>query len=392
MILLAEFSPPKTTPRDFMGNIRTENLEKDEIRSLTGLRGFAALWVFSLHATWGSEGGFFTQIARQGSLGVIIFFVLSGYILSFVYAEKFRSKQIGYFRFLQARFARIYPLHFSMLLFLLALTVFGLVKMPAKNNFYSFLLNLGLLQSWGFINPITWNEPAWSISTEFFAYLLFPFLILKVYRKSETVLLFSAVVAVSWIFFNPYFHMLRSFEGFGWVDLSGIQFNYGNSLLWCFFVFVSGMILFCTKDTAARRINTPYFFDACTLIGLAVLFYVSCNAAAMPKRDQIAAVAAILIVFGLSRDAGIGRLVFGNNISLFLGRISYSLYLSHEWVRYTAIQFIHPLPLWLNLVLALSVATLLHFFLERPARQFLRKKWTRKTIPLSNIQADTREA
>jgi peptidoglycan/LPS O-acetylase OafA/YrhL len=279
-----------------------------------------------------------------------------------------------------------------MLLFLLALTVFGFVKMPAKNNFYSFLLNLGLVQSWGFINTISWNETSWSISTEFFAYLLFPFLILKVYRKSKTALLFSAAVAVSWIFFNPYFHMLRLFEGFGWVDLSGIQFNYGNALFWWFFVFVSGVILFCIKDTVARWINTPYFFDACTLIGLVVLFYVSCNAAAMPRRDAIATVAAILIVFGLSRDAGIGRLVFGNSVSLFLGRISYSLYLSHEWVRYTAIQFIHPLPVWLNLAMALSVATLLHFFLERPARRLLRKKWTRKTIPLSDIQADTREA
>ena len=53
-----------------------------------------------------------------------------------------------------------------------------------SNNSYNFLLNVFLMQELGFTYLVSWNQPAWSISTEMFAYLLFPFLISFMQRLS----------------------------------------------------------------------------------------------------------------------------------------------------------------------------------------------------------------
>jgi peptidoglycan/LPS O-acetylase OafA/YrhL len=62
-----------------------------DIPALTGLRGFAAVWVLTRHYTNGTEGnGFWSDIAFHGGAnGVMIFFVLSGFILSHVYRNQF---------------------------------------------------------------------------------------------------------------------------------------------------------------------------------------------------------------------------------------------------------------------------------------------------------------
>src|SRR5687768_4766570 len=162
-----------------------------EISSLTGLRFVMAFWVLLYHAKDFSSGLFF-DLFRKGYLGVDFFFVLSGFILSYAYEKQFlestpEKKTFG--NYLRNRFARIYPVHFFTLIFsiifLNALRAWGglTYHMPYGELPFHFLL----LHAWGFINPLYWNDPSWSISAEWFAYILiFPlntFLIRKYGRK-----------------------------------------------------------------------------------------------------------------------------------------------------------------------------------------------------------------
>src|SRR6185437_5078025 len=84
--------------------------------ALTGLRGIAAIWVVLFHLFWPG----IDPVTRTGYLGVDIFFILSGFVLSHVYfcKEEFFTRS-GYRRFLLTRLARIYPLHLATLIFLL---------------------------------------------------------------------------------------------------------------------------------------------------------------------------------------------------------------------------------------------------------------------------------
>src|SRR4051794_5704247 len=129
---------------------------------------------------------------RSAWLLVDLFFVLSGIVMSLSYVEgdfgRFSLRE-----FMVRRLARVYPLHIVMLIanLLFRLLRIGLVMAgvvvaaPAAfevNNAYSFGLNVLLLHSMGFIDYLSWNAPSWSISVEFYTYLVFGLIVLLAQR------------------------------------------------------------------------------------------------------------------------------------------------------------------------------------------------------------------
>src|SRR4051812_26735215 len=120
-----------------------------EIRSHTALRGVAALFVVIYHfvpqlrPTLDVDS--YTHALSRGPLWVDFFFILSGYILCYVYAVRPGTGRRAATEFLWARIARIYPLHLATLLFL-AIFQFVLVKILHKEGqigeWYTFWLNL----------------------------------------------------------------------------------------------------------------------------------------------------------------------------------------------------------------------------------------------------------
>jgi peptidoglycan/LPS O-acetylase OafA/YrhL len=99
--------------------------------------------------------------------GVSFFFVMSGFILTYVYPDLPSTEDRN--RFLVTRIARIWPTH--LVAFLLSLALFPfLFRMP--NFLLAAAVNLTLIQSWLLIPGcgFTFDGPSWSISTEFFFY------------------------------------------------------------------------------------------------------------------------------------------------------------------------------------------------------------------------------
>ncbi|GAA1629159.1 acyltransferase family protein [Georgenia ruanii] len=172
------------------------------VHALTGVRILAALWVVLFHIR-GNLYSEFPEVQRwvgplldQGGLGVDLFYVLSGYVLVLNYGSRmgrrFQWDAAG--RFWWARLSRVWPAYFVTLLvaalwhgFLLATERPDPVA-PRDFTVLSFLRQTFLVVQWTEPDSdrLTWNGPAWTVSAEALAYLLFPVLVLVVYRLAAS--------------------------------------------------------------------------------------------------------------------------------------------------------------------------------------------------------------
>lgn len=162
------------------------------IKQLTGVRFIAAAWVVLYHyqpaiAAAGLLFPLLHEFLRVGSLGVDLFFALSGFILTHTYLNKigpkFTWKGAGHFLWL--RLARIYPAHFVMLnvagLAVLAASIAG--RSDADRSWlnpWSYIQQLLLIQEWGPNPQRGWNFVAWSLSMEWLAYIIFAFVLVLI--------------------------------------------------------------------------------------------------------------------------------------------------------------------------------------------------------------------
>jgi peptidoglycan/LPS O-acetylase OafA/YrhL len=147
---------------------------------LTSLRFFAAFYVLVFHSggpaltNSGRLPALLDNLLMNGYLGVTFFFVLSGFILTYVYYGKLTTQEETT-RYAAARFARVYPVYLLSLLLM--------VPFVSSTGFLHTLPQFILLQSWiplAFADGswvANWNMQAWTLSTELFFYLMFPWLI-----------------------------------------------------------------------------------------------------------------------------------------------------------------------------------------------------------------------
>lgn len=146
-------------------------MKRDQLHALTSLRFFAAAAIVLLHM----QGKIIPmQHDVRLGLGVSFFFVLSGFILTYVYRE-FQSHSI--WTFYRARFARLWPVH--LVTFVLA-AAFVMPHALFKAQWVTTIpANLTLTQAWFPISGLvfSWNGPSWSISAEAWFYILFPLLV-----------------------------------------------------------------------------------------------------------------------------------------------------------------------------------------------------------------------
>ncbi len=170
------------------------------IGQLTGVRFVAAFWVLLYHyqgalATAGLLVPVLHEVLRVGRLGVDLFFALSGFILTHTYLTKLgpRVTWPASRHFWWLRLARIWPVHFVMLN-VAGLAVIAQSKVNGSDassrdwlNPVDYVKQLLLVHEWGPNPQRGWNFPAWSLSMEWLAYLLFPLLVLALFRFRDKV-------------------------------------------------------------------------------------------------------------------------------------------------------------------------------------------------------------
>lgn len=171
----------------------------EEIPGLTALRGVAALAVAVFHLDWmlvPSLGlGKAVPPLTHAVTAVDLFFLLSGFLMAHVYGERLAAGQ-GRREFLQARFARLWPLHIMTAIAMVAVVMaFGVQHHVVSFASAALILQTTLLQAlWPVLN---WNYPAWSISTEAIAYVAFIFAAAPLLRSDRSVAIGIATLLVA---------------------------------------------------------------------------------------------------------------------------------------------------------------------------------------------------
>lgn len=358
------------------------------IRPLTSLRFFAAIWVVLLH--YRSRMGY-VDIQRMdffnnAYLAVDFFFVLSGFIMAHVYIESIVDSKFSVFDFLKKRFSRLYPLHIFVLTVYVALfgifSIFGFEsETPEKYNFYTLPANILMVHAWGTIDNLVFNYPSWSISAEWFAYLVFfpvSLIIIKL-RKYPVILFINAILLLTG------FYYLVPYTGIVDNELTKLSFDFGIFRIFPEFILGISTYILCKKIDIGEQASRIMLFTGILILLILVHFDIN---------DLIFIALFTSIIFSaaaLSRNENaVGWL--GKPSLVYLGDISYSVYMVHAIffsVYFRSVDIIigkQISPILMLLIWSVGVvgtvvlATITYRFIEIPGRSFLNGWLLKKPI------------
>jgi peptidoglycan/LPS O-acetylase OafA/YrhL len=342
--------------------------KRDEILPLTSVRGIAALWVVSFHLVneliyrgfLKEPGPIIHNIILGGAnFAVDVFFILSGYILAETYGTTPNSST-----FLVHRVARVFPLH----VVILSAMVIGVIVMarcgiaPDNPEFFS----LAALPYFYTLTSVWfgmdgWNGPTWSLNAELAAYLAFPSLQWAGRSLGKLILLLSGLLIML-----GYFALLET-AGFKATGVVAI----GRGLLG----FGAGMIFRLAID----KHPLPHWVPAISALSILVIALIGAYTFA------IFPAAALIVALG-SPGRGIVLLTMSAPVLIWLGRVSFAVYLLHNPLLIVGMQLLRRTPsLHSNVGVILWIATfslvlmicseIARRYIEIPARREIRRRW-----------------
>ena len=368
-----------------------------EIKALSGLRIVAAVWVVLFHfrpLLEQAAPGFRSALApilNCGAQGVDLFFMLSGFVLTWNYLERMGESWSwrATVRFLWLRLARVWPvylvtMHLAALWIVFTLHVGHIPPEPwvlDGFNAVGYVRQVLMIQLWfvPFFDGSSWDGPAWSISAEWLAYLMFGVLILVIFRIARSTRARGLIALAFVATLPPIFLLLASghfYTPWSWLPRIVMQFTAG--------ALVCAAVRKLRPSDGARR-NTGY--AALLLLGVIVGILYLLDAHPIPKILDGAGLVDVLFVpllFTLAVGSGGLPWVLSLRPVVYLGHISFSLYMVHELVHTTwnwaAMQFeITLLPdltgkaVVIGLLAAVvASAALLYHLVEEPARRWMR--------------------
>ena len=369
---------------------------------LTSTRFFAAMAVLLGHFQDFLGLPKWLTLWIAGGYGVSFFFVLSGFILTYVYWDQFAPgvDGRGFRRYFVARVARIYPsyvlaLVLITLVYVAASTVRpGAVVFPG-NTITSWFVNLFALQTFArsYETQQYWNAPAWSISTEFGFYVMFPFILAVIarYFRSLRGLLVVFGLTVAWGILWQSATLVLVFK-YGWNREFWLDIVASRNIFWRLPEFMTGVV-------AARLVYGGHLkalqsksglrnaLLAAGLVGVSLLNIAPWPNEAMPllvmrqfRFDMGYMIPFAAIVLALAAGPTFASPLLTRPSWVFLGDISYGIYIYH-WIPWTLLTYAKSAGFQLSpwLVTGVLVATIMfsaasYLWYEKPVRLFIRKK------------------
>jgi len=356
-----------------------------EIRSLDGIRGIAALLVAVYHFTLHSD------FSRSFYLVVDLFFILSGYVMIRSYSNRLSSR-IELANFMFRRFGRLYPVHLAMLILVVLsanaleylkivarpLGLGGLLNSPVVHlgfpGAHAIAANLLLLQGFGPVSQ-SWdiNHPSWSISVEFYTYLIFALAMLWLaakWRKAAFVALGASgmVFTVCWSIIGQ--HCLSDGECMNVFD--------GLSIFRCIGGFFIGVLIF--EFDTVRWMKSAIWASACQIASLLLMLLIMAGSGPLPALALFSNIAFAGLILSLQTDRGPVAYLLNRPAIQYLGKLSYSIYMCH-WSFLMMSDIMHkPVSpalklavLCAYLLIMLAVAALTYVLIEQPFRLATRR-------------------
>lgn len=294
------------------------------IKPLTSLRFIFAFMVFMSHNILfeKDKNPFLHHLFYEGCVGVSFFFILSGFILSYVYQKDINGSNIGRRAFYVSRLARIYPLHIITMFIWVYMRKDHPLNEPYITNFIS---NIFLVQSFYPTNEIRFNTAAWSLSDEMFFYLLFPVLIAWFASIRSKFIAMFTLASILLLILCPIFSGTRYEEWF--------LYSFPPVRL---LDFILGIILYniCQSVKIQNAIgeNSPTLMEI-FVITLFLIFYILAFFIPEVYRYSIwywLPVGLLISVFYF--QAGAVSKFLSNDIFVWLGEISFGVYMFHAIV------------------------------------------------------------
>jgi peptidoglycan/LPS O-acetylase OafA/YrhL len=345
---------------------------------LTGIRALAALLVLGMHTEQNVPTGLDSALPflARGYLGVDFFFVLSGFIITHVYLASLAQPKASALRiFFWHRFIRLYPLHVTVLGGLVVVVALATAAGFTPNNPQEWRWNelvwqLTLLQAWGVTASPGWNAPSWSISAEWFAYLLFPAMAPVLIRMREGIVaLLAAVAALA--------AAASIFATAGWTLNTWVG---APALVRVLAEFACGAAL-----CRAAALDRSLLRTGGDILGIGAFAAFLLGASTGLGDFALVALLAVTVA-GAGTSSGPLAHVLGNRPLVWLGEISYSIYMVHFpvlilvrrlWER---LGFAHwpaggkVLAFMATIALVIALAAMLFHVVERPTRMRLRDR------------------
>jgi peptidoglycan/LPS O-acetylase OafA/YrhL len=344
-----------------------------QLDALTGLRGIAAWFVVAYHfraAMTPFVPASVLAVAAHGTLAVDLFFVMSGFIIALNYRKEFHAEGAHmYGRFLLLRLARIYPLHIVMLgMFVLYAGAISLAHGRDEFHDVDYLVqSVFLVQAWLPWVHLNWNVPAWSISTEMFAYLVFPGMAWVVERTS------GRAAAAAWLGAALLVLMLGARE------IGGLAEDISRfGLARCVLEFFAGVMVQRLWELGRR---TPRSGTVALVLGAGLI---ACFAGGAPDWLVIPG-AFCCLVYGFAIPGTAPAWLLAGRLPVLIGTLSYATYLSHtlvaDWVKFVLVR--PGVPAWVvfpsYIAIVLLVSWPLYELVEVPGRRVLRRVANRVT-------------
>lgn len=303
-------------------------------RVLDSWRGIAALLVALFHLDIYSAL-YSLDFTRNAYLFVDFFFVLSGFVITHSYAHRLGTlEEVGTFAI--RRLGRLWPLHVVVLLaFIIAES--GKVFLAARGSSFfippftgpntpdAIALNLVFGQSLGFVQHLTWNPPSWSISAEFWAYMIFAAALLAATTWFSRIR-FAAVIVVSALIIGSVAILIS-------LAKHGIDATYDLGLVRCLYGFLVGYLTYRLWQTVSHVQFRTGFLEVAQLI--AVFIFVS--SVGRTGYSFFAPLVFAVFVFTFAFESGPVSNLLLNGANQWLGRISYSIYM---WEAFIIFNFV----------------------------------------------------
>ena len=364
------------------------------LTNLTPLRGIAALLVAVFHfemAIARFVSVRFTMFFEKCYLMVDLFFIMSGFIILHVYKESFayQIKWDNFRKYLVARFARIYPLHFFSLLLLVVLVISFSPSGTYPNaieNPWAIPTGFLLLHSYYIHNIYTWNIPSWSISAEWAAYLLFPFMALFINKKKSLAIIILLVCVVAAYLSIMYVLPRKNYLYPAIPVPHNLNTTYDYGFLRGIAGFVTGMIVY--KLYQLPLIKNWFYGDyaAATIMIVLVL------AMHFAISDVFCVVIFSALVLSFALNNGHIHKFCNNPVAQYIGKVSYSIYLMQIFLQEPFSKGLR-LPdvvgfgrgkqnigfssgigyCLMYLALLLAISSLTYYTIEQPCRKWINK-------------------